>query len=48
MNLEFGKQSSNIDRGNTYKCQCIHCESVKTQQLESERRWVKMHRLVDR
>ncbi len=29
-------------------CPCIHCEVVREQQIESERRWIMLHQLFDR
>mgnify|MGYP001345136067 CR=1 FL=1 len=37
-----------IDHDKETSCKCDHCEIIKDQQSESEKRWVMMHKLFDR
>ena len=37
-----------LNSNNFLECQCIHCEKIREQQLESETRWVRLHQLFDR
>jgi len=30
------------------ECECDHCIGIKKQQIESEKRWILMHKLFDR
>ncbi len=36
------------DSESTSECNCSHCEAIRNQWIESERRWVIMHQLFDR
>ena len=43
------KRTENLMPSNTLQeCECIHCEKVRQQQLESEIRWVRLHQAFDR
>ena len=48
MNIKLGNKNLDSDEESTVKDQCLHSKSVKIQQLESEKRWITMHRLFDR